>query len=82
MSKRDDAVDTLNEAAESRPFELIRALCISMASFISEIDYSSTLVADYLEQRLGPVLLYAYRNGGIKELERAVADARKSRGTE
>jgi hypothetical protein len=36
--------------------ERIQALCISLASFIAEIDTSSIKVATYLEQRLRPIL--------------------------
>ena len=67
----------LDSAAESYPHERIRDLCISAASFIAAIDSSSSDVAAYLEQRFGALLLIAYRNGGIREFERALSDARQ-----
>lgn len=72
-----EIIDRLDKAAQERPGELIRSLCVSLASFIAEIDSSSDDVATYLEQRLGPVLRAAYHHGGIRELERAVEDVRK-----
>lgn len=46
----------LAKAAEEALDARITALCISMASFIAEIDTSSADVAAYLEQRLKHIL--------------------------
>lgn len=67
----------LADAAERLPGKQVRALCLSCASFIAEIDASSSDVAAYLEQRLGPLLRIARLQGGIREFELAMQDCRK-----
>ena len=69
----------LDRAGEEYPQKMVRGLCVSVASFIAEIDSSSGDVADYLEQRLGPVILAAYRQGGWREVKTACDDERKLR---
>lgn len=52
----------------------VTALCVSMASFIAEIDKSSADVAAYLEQRLDAIL----RHPAVRQyLIHATKDTRK-----
>jgi hypothetical protein len=67
----------LDQAAETGPGNELRRLCLSCASFIAEIDMSSTDVAAYLEQRLGGLLLHARQHGGLYVFERACKDSRR-----
>lgn len=46
----------MDKAAADALDQNVTALCVSMASFIAEIDTSSADVAAYLEQRLDPIL--------------------------
>jgi hypothetical protein len=64
----------MDELAKRALDNRVTALCISMASFIAEIDKSSADVAAYLEQRLDAIL----RHPAIREhLIRAAKDERK-----
>lgn len=54
MSDRTERM--LTDAAIEHRRAKVTDLCLSMASFIAEIDASSIDVASYLEQRLGPIL--------------------------
>lgn len=54
---------------------LIRSIAVSMASFIAEIDSSSSDVADYIEQRLQPLAEYFGARSPL--LRRVAADTRK-----
>ena len=54
MTKTEELLDAAPEAYQRK---LVRELCLSMASFIAEIDANSIDVASYLEQRLSPILM-------------------------
>lgn len=54
----------MDKTAEEALHKNVTALCVSMASFIAEIDGSSADVAAYLEQRLKHIL----RNPSIRFL--------------
>jgi hypothetical protein len=65
------AAEMMNEIKQAR---LARSICASAASFIADLDANSSDVADYLEQRFGPVLRHPAVRAALAEV---AADGRK-----
>lgn len=54
--KPEDLASLLDKQTSIADADLLRRLAVSMASFIAEIDDDSNIVAEYIEQRLSPLL--------------------------
>jgi hypothetical protein len=55
MTDEEELLMSIDTTRQYERLGLIRAIAVSVASFIAEIDASSSDVADYIERRLAPL---------------------------
>lgn len=77
-SRAKRVMDQLDAAHANAPKELLHSIAGSMASFIAEIDASSSDVAAYIEQRLAPLARFVNTDARVGQALAAIArDSRK-----
>ena len=73
-------IEALDRASGQADDDLLRRIGVSMASFIAEIDANSEDVAEYISQRLAPLIPLTHVDFRVRDVLESIASDGRHRG--